>query len=78
MLETITFPTDKRKTAEGFVLQQRVKLKLTGETGTITGFGPAMHNGCTVKIKLDKGTGNMGDHHSCGSAWVEDQANQPD
>ena len=71
MLETFVFPTDTRKTAEGLTLGQRVKLILGGEAGTIIGFGPAMHSGCTVKIKLDNGAGNMGNHHSCGNTWVK-------
>jgi hypothetical protein len=63
--------SDSRKSACGFHVGQRVKLKLGGQTGTIVGFAPAWHDGATIHTKLDNGDGNMGDFHSCGNIWVE-------
>jgi hypothetical protein len=71
MLETIKFPTDGRQEACGFHIGQRViVINVNGGEGTIIGFGPAWHKGCTVKVQLDSGRGNMGTHHSVGSRWA--------
>lgn len=69
-LEMITFPTDNRKEAFGFKIGDIVRAKIGDKKGIIIGFGPAMHSGCTVKIKLFDAPGNMGDHHACGNRWI--------
>lgn len=62
---------DKRKSACGLSIGQRVRLVIGGEMGTIIGFASAFHDGVTVHTKLDSGMGNMGNFHSCGNPWVE-------
>lgn len=62
---------DDRKEANGFKIGQRIRLVIGGETGTVIGFGPAMHNGSTVFTTLDNLPGNRGTYHACGNSWVE-------
>ena len=62
---------DKRKSANGLFVGQRVRLKLGGQEGEIIGFGSAFHSGSTVFTKLDNAPGNQGTYHTCGNSWVE-------
>ena len=61
---------DDRREAEGFYKGQAVVHKLMGHVGTVIGFGPAFHDGCTVFILWSHQIGKSHTPFQCGSGWI--------